>query len=59
MAQQVRNRLVSMRMQFQCLALLSGLRVQGCRELWCKVTDVAQIWRGCGCGCGVSRQLLL
>ena len=28
--------LVSMRMQVQSLALLSGLRIQRCRELWCR-----------------------
>ena len=35
-AQQKRIRLVSMRMRVPSLALLSGLRIQHCWELWCK-----------------------
>jgi len=34
-AQQKQTRLVSMRMQVQYLALLSGLRIWHCCELWC------------------------
>ena len=36
-AQQVTNHLVSMRMWVQSLALLSRLRIQHCRELWCRL----------------------
>ena len=32
--------------------LLSGLRIWCCHELWCNVTDAAQIPRCCGCGAG-------
>ena len=41
-AQQIRIRLVSMRMQVRSLALLSGLRIQHCHELWCG----SQMWLG-------------
>ena len=41
-APQKRIWLVSMRTQVQSLALLSGLRIQYCRELWCKL----QMWLG-------------
>ena len=37
MAQQKQIGLVSMRMQVQSLALLGGLRIQHCRELWCRL----------------------
>ena len=40
--QQKQIRLVSMRMQVQSLALLSGSRIQCCRELWCRL----QMWPG-------------
>ena len=43
-AQQKRIRLVSMRMQVRSLALLSGLRIRRCRELWCR----SQMWLGSG-----------
>ena len=36
-----------MRTQVQSLASLSGLRIQHCRELWCR-SDVAQTWRCSG-----------
>ena len=36
MAQQQRTKLVSMRMQVQSLALLSGLRIRPYSELWCR-----------------------
>ena len=32
----LRIRLVSMRMQVQSLALLSGLKIRYCHELWCR-----------------------
>ena len=35
-AQQKRTLLVSMKMQVQCPALLSGLTIQHCHELWCR-----------------------
>ena len=31
-----------MRLQVRSLALLSGLRIQRCRELWCR----SQMWLG-------------
>ena len=37
MAQWVKNELVSMRMQGPSLALVSGLRIQLCHELWCRL----------------------
>ena len=37
MAQQKQISLASMRMQVQSLALLSGLRIQHCRELGCRL----------------------
>ena len=52
----LRTQLVSMRMQVRSLALLSGLRIQRCCELWC-VTDVAWIPSCCGCGYGWQLQL--
>ena len=36
-AQQKRIQLVSMRMWIQSLALLSGLGIQHCHELWCRL----------------------
>ena len=42
MAQGKLIRLVSMRMRVQSLALLSGLRIWHCRELWCR----SQTWLG-------------
>ena len=36
MAQGKRIRLGTMRLQVRSLALLSGLRIQCCRELWCR-----------------------
>ena len=47
-------RLVTMRFQVRCLALLSGLRIWHCHEL-CWVPDLPQIL--CCCGCGVGQQL--
>jgi len=49
------TRLVSMRLWVGSLALLSGLRIQHCHELWYR----SQIpWLGipCCCGCGVGHQ---
>ena len=44
MAQQKRAQLVSMKMQVQSLALLSGLSIWHCHKLWCK----SQTWlRSC------------
>ena len=37
-----------MRLRVRSLALLSGLRIWHCHELWC--ADVAWIWRCCGSG---------
>ena len=36
MAQWILAQLVSMRMQVQSLASLSGLRIQHCHEQWCR-----------------------
>ena len=36
MAQQYQTQLAFMRMQVPSLASLSGLRIQRCRELWCR-----------------------
>ena len=38
------NRSVTMRTHVCCLALLSGLRIRGCCELWCR----SQTWLGSG-----------
>ena len=38
------TQIVSMRMQIQYLALLSGLRIWHCRELWC--SSQTQLWSG-------------
>ena len=43
MAQQKRIRLGTMRLQVQSLALLSGLRIRRCRELWCRPEATALI----------------
>ena len=44
MAQWKQIRLVSMRMQVQTLASLSGLRIQPyCHELWCRIAAAALI----------------
>ena len=37
MAQQKRIQLGTMRLRVQSLASLSGLRIRGCRELWCRL----------------------
>ena len=50
MAQPSRTRLVSMRMRFQSLALLGGLRIQRCHELWCSL----QVWLGSGIAVAVA-----
>ena len=39
--QRKRSRLGTMRLQVQSLALLSGLRIQRCCELWCRPAAVA------------------
>ena len=36
-AQQLGTRLLSMRMHIRSLALLSGLRIPHCPELWCRL----------------------
>ena len=51
-AQRKRIRLGTMRFQVWSLALLSGLRIQHCCELWCGSADAAWIWRCCGSGVG-------
>ena len=43
MAQQLANRLASMRTRVRSLASLSGLRIQCCRELWCRLVAKALI----------------
>ena len=52
MAQWKRIQLGTKRLQVQSLASLSGLRIRHCHELWCKFTNAARIWRGCGSGVG-------
>ena len=37
-------KLVSMRLQIQSLALLSGLRIPNCLELWCMSQDPELLW---------------
>ena len=37
MAQRKRIQLVTMKLQVRSLSLLSGLRIQHCRELWCRL----------------------
>ena len=44
-----RIRLGNLRLWVRSLTLLSGLRIQCCQELWCRITNVAQIWHCCGC----------
>ena len=46
-----------MGMQVRSLALLSGLRIWCCCELWCRLQTWAQILRCCGCGVGQRLQL--
>ena len=46
--------LVSMRTQVRSLALLSGLSIRCCRELWCRSQMAAWILCCCGCGIGSS-----
>ena len=49
-AQQKRIRLGSMRMLIRSLVSLSGLRIQCCRELWCRQrrgSDLAWLWLWC------------
>ena len=43
MAQRKRIRLGTMRLRIQSRASLSGLRIQWCRELWCRPAAVALI----------------
>ena len=38
----LQTQLISMRIQVQSLALLSGLRIRHCHELWCRL----QTWLG-------------
>ena len=49
--------IVSIRMQVQSLASLSGLRMQHRCKLWCKSQMPAQIQ--CCCGCGIGQQVQL
>ena len=53
MAHQKRTQLVSMTVWVPSLALLSGLRIRHCRELWCRLQTqlgsriaVAVVWTG-------------
>ena len=39
----LRTQLVYVKMWVQSLALLSGLRIQRCRELWCRPAAIAPI----------------
>ena len=55
-AQQLWTQLVSMRMWVRSLALLGGLRIQHCHELWCRLHT--QLWVHC-CDYGVGQQLQL
>ena len=50
MAQWKQIRLGTMRLQVQSLASLSGLRIQRCRELWCR----QQTWLGSGVAVAVA-----
>ena len=45
----------SMRVWIWSLALLSGLRIWHCPELWCRSQTEARIWSCCGCGVGRQR----
>ena len=45
------------RFQVQSLALLSGLSIRCCRELWCRVQMCSDPARFCGCGIGRRLQL--
>ena len=50
MARQKRTQLVSMRMQVQSLAFLSGLRIQCCHKQWCGARcslDPTLLWLWC------------
>ena len=42
-AQQKRIQLGTMKLRIQSLALLSGLRIRRCCELWCKSAAVAPV----------------
>ena len=53
MSQRKGTQLVSMRTRVQSLALLSGLRILRCPELWCRL----QTWHGPGAARGVGGQL--
>ena len=57
MAQWLRNPSSIPEDMVQSLASLSGVRIQCCYELWCKVTGVA--WILSFCGCGIGQQLWL
>ena len=46
----LRTQLVSTRMQVRSLTLLSGLRIQHCRELWHR----SQMWLGSGIAAAVA-----
>ena len=46
-----------MRTQVRSLASISGLRIQRCHVLWCRLQTQRQI--PCCCGCGVDQQLQL
>ena len=41
-------------LRVQSLALLSGLSIQCCCELWCR--SQTRVRSGCCCGCGVGQQ---
>ena len=51
MAQQKQNQLGTMRLRFLSLALLSGLRIQRCCELWCR----SQMQLGSGVAMAVAQ----
>ena len=56
-AQWKRIWLASTKTQVQSLALLIGLSIRRCRELWCR--SQTWLWSCCCCGWGVGQQLYL
>ena len=54
-AQQKQIQLVSMWFRVWFLALLSGLRISCCHELWCRLRNAA--WIPHCSGCGIGQQL--
>ena len=48
-----------MRIQVQSLSLLSGVRIQYCHELWCRLQTQLGILHCCGCDVDQQLQLRL